>query len=105
MTDKKPLAEAWLAFDIGCIECGESSAVIGIYGTKSDADANLKDAEDDQRGNWNGQHHFEVFDVSRSVSFLARNAVVKELRDLARQDQLAGPWLNARASAIERGEQ
>mgnify|MGYP003526558916 FL=1 len=43
--------------------------------------------------------------INAAVERERREAAVKALRDLARQDQLAGPWLNARAAKIERGEQ
>lgn len=56
---------AWLAFDIGCIECGEPSAVIGVYATREAAEAACAVASEEQERNWVGQHSMEVFDLSR----------------------------------------
>lgn len=53
----------WLAFDIGCIECGEGSDVIGLYETEEAATAACDDARKTQGEDWNGQHHMEVFDL------------------------------------------
>ena len=53
----------WLAFDIGCIECGEASAVIGTFDTEAEANTAADAAEEAQRANWWGQHYFEVYDL------------------------------------------
>jgi hypothetical protein len=53
----------WLAFDIGCIECGEGSAVIGTYDTQEEADAACAVAAEGQERNWSGQHSMESFDL------------------------------------------
>ena len=53
----------WLAFDIGCIECGESSRVIGIFKTKAEAEAVAAEADGIQAQNWTGEHSFRVFEV------------------------------------------
>ena len=57
------IAGLWLAFDIGCIECGEDSAVIGVFSTKEFAEAACKVAEEEQAKNWHGQHSMEVFQL------------------------------------------
>ena len=53
----------YLTFDIGCIECGESSCVVGVYATKAEADAAAERAEAAQGLNWTGEHHFMVFEI------------------------------------------
>ena len=53
----------WLAFDIGCIECGEGSAVIGTYDTEDEADAACAEAGEEQARDWHGQHSMEAFDL------------------------------------------
>ena len=59
----------YLAFDIGCIECGEPSGVIGIYDTEEEAmDAALM-AQAKQSGDWQGQHAFCVFDLESEDSY------------------------------------
>lgn len=54
----------WLAFDIGCIECGEESGVIGIFATEAEARAAADAATVRQDDDWGGQHHMRVFDLS-----------------------------------------
>ncbi len=53
----------YLAFDIGCIECGEKSRVIGVFDTRKKAQNSADKAEKIQRENWEGQHYFEVFEL------------------------------------------
>ena len=53
----------YVAVDIGCLECGEDSAVLGIFTTKEMAESILDKASADQQANWIGQHSFEVFEV------------------------------------------
>lgn len=53
----------WLAFDIGCIECGEPSAVVGVFDTRDGAKAAAKEARERQAADWHGQHEFAVFDL------------------------------------------
>ena len=60
--------QRWLAFDVGCIECGEESAVVGIFSTKEQAEAAAQLAREEQKKNWSGQHSFEVFDISAMLS-------------------------------------
>jgi hypothetical protein len=53
----------FLAFDIGCIECGEGSKVIGVFAKKEDADAAAEAADKLHKENWSGQHSMEVFEI------------------------------------------
>lgn len=56
----------FLVFDIGCIECGESSAVVGIYDSREEADAaKVARADGDRDGNYfaGGQHIVAVFEL------------------------------------------
>ena len=55
--------QRWLAFDIGCIECGEDSAVIGTFQTRQEAEAAAEKERAAQKANWNGQHSMEIFDL------------------------------------------
>jgi len=55
----------YLAFDIGCIECGESSAVIGTFATREEAETAATAAAKKQAEIWHGQHKFQVHDLSR----------------------------------------
>lgn len=58
----------YLAFDIGCIECGESSAVIGLYKTKKGARNACDRAEEAQSKDWHGQHSMEVFEIATNLT-------------------------------------
>ena len=62
--DKKDALKRWLVFDVGCIECGEDSRVIGVFATEEEAAAAAKSAKAEQEKNWRGQHSFEVFDLA-----------------------------------------
>jgi hypothetical protein len=54
----------FLAFDIGCLECGEESAVIGFYDTEGEAGKACAVAAKEQEKTWHGQHSFRVFEVN-----------------------------------------
>jgi hypothetical protein len=54
----------WLAFDIGCIECGEESKPIGLFPTEEEARQAAEVADKRQQANWHGQHYFEVFNLA-----------------------------------------
>lgn len=53
----------YLVFDVGCIECGESSGVVGIYATKDEAETECVAARERQSADWHGQHNFLVIDL------------------------------------------
>ena len=59
----------YMAFDIGCIECGEPSGVIGIYDTEEEARDAAEMAREKQKENWEGQHGFLVFDLESEDSY------------------------------------
>lgn len=52
----------YVAVDIGCIECGEGSNVLGLFTDKVKAQAVLDAAEKEQAANWHGEHHFGLFE-------------------------------------------
>ena len=54
----------YVAVDIGCIECGEHTSVLGIFTEREKADAVCDEHYKRQKENWHGQHLFEVFEVS-----------------------------------------
>lgn len=53
----------WLLMNIGCIECGVSSNVVGVYEEETKA----QDAADilNENGSWRegGQNNYEVFEL------------------------------------------
>ena len=62
MTTPRP---RYMAFDIGCIECGQDSAVIGLYTSEKKAEAACEEWE--AVGWRGGQHHYQVFDLDKTV--------------------------------------
>ena len=54
----------FLVFNIGCIECGVSSDVVGLYDTKEEADKVAKTCNDKLDWREHGQNAFEVFDLT-----------------------------------------
>ena len=53
----------YVAVDVGCLECGEESAVLGIFENEQHAQTACDWAEKKQTENWGGEHRFEVFSV------------------------------------------
>ena len=53
----------WLLFNIGCIECGVSSGIVGRYATKEMADADASVLEQHHGWRDGGQNAYEVFDL------------------------------------------
>ncbi len=51
----------WIVMDIGCIECGEGSEIVGRFSTKERAEAvAIACMHLGWRG---GEHHYEVFEL------------------------------------------
>lgn len=61
------MEKRYLAFDIGCIECGEGSSVIGIYKSRRSAESACKRREEILNKNWTGQHSCEVFEIENKT--------------------------------------
>lgn len=53
----------YVALDIGCMECGERSGLIGFYTTRTGAESAVRDARDRQSLDWQGQHEFLILDT------------------------------------------
>lgn len=51
----------FVAVDIGCLECCEPSALLGIFEDESDAVAACESAKVEQEKDWHGSHDFRVF--------------------------------------------
>lgn len=55
----------YVAVDIGCIECGESSSLLGVYNIEEAAYEVVRVAYERYRqAEWHGQHEFRVFDTT-----------------------------------------
>ena len=55
----------YIVVDIGCIECGEASAILGIFDNKERAEEVKEKYAIIQGNNWTGQHHFKVFEIKK----------------------------------------
>lgn len=53
----------YLLMNIGCIECGVSSAIVGFYEREEDALAAASKCEEKLSWREGGQNSFEVFDT------------------------------------------
>jgi hypothetical protein len=55
----------YLVFNIGCIECGVSSNVVGVFATKEQADRYAEKLTEMREYSWRqgGQNSYEVFEL------------------------------------------
>lgn len=53
----------YVAVDIGCLECGEPSHILGIFTSEEEAYSVIADHRERQAEAWHGEHSFEVFRV------------------------------------------
>lgn len=51
----------WIVVNIGCIECGVSTDIVGVFTEKEAADAVAEKCDDKYSWRENGQNRFEVF--------------------------------------------
>jgi hypothetical protein len=52
---------SYIVVDIGCIECGESSDIIGVFDSREMAEWAVSDWE--ALGWRGGEHYYEIFDM------------------------------------------
>ena len=55
----------FLVMNIGCIECGVSSGVVGTYGSEAEANAAAEKCQEHLHWREGGQNSFEVFDLKK----------------------------------------
>ena len=53
----------FLVINIGCIECGVSSQVVGLFETEEQAISIAEECNDKYSWREGGQNYFEVFDL------------------------------------------
>lgn len=53
----------YVLVDIGCIECGEESHVIGIFTDVMLVEQVKTNHKLRQEKNWHGQHYFKIFEI------------------------------------------
>ena len=71
------LPKPWMVFNVGCIECGVSSNVVGFYSTEEEADQVAKTCEDHLHWRQSGQNAFEVFDLRAPQAQEYTDVIVK----------------------------
>lgn len=70
----------YVVVDIGCIECGEESSVLGIFQDKETAEKVAEKYKKIQRENWTGQHYFEIFEVNKeNVELYDKKSYLKRI--------------------------
>lgn len=52
---------SWIVVNIGCIECGVSSNIVGVFTDKAEADALAQRLDRDMSWREGGQNSYEVF--------------------------------------------
>lgn len=69
---------AWIVVDIGCIECGVSSNIVGVFTSEEEAKRIAREL--DQKMNWRegGQNSYEVFPLP------ALNVVHEDYQEVVR---------------------
>lgn len=55
----------YMVFNVGCIECGVSSDVVGLYDTEEEAQKIVAACEDKLHWRESGQNSFEIFDLTK----------------------------------------
>lgn len=75
----------YVVVDIGCIECGEPSSVLGIFTDKEKAIEISKKCEEYQEKNWIGQHYFEIYEVDKENELIDKY-YIKGLKESNNED-------------------
>ena len=67
MTSKN-IPKPWMVFNVGCIDCGVSSNVVGFYATEDEAYRIVDFLDDHLSWRGGGQNSFEVFDITKAMA-------------------------------------
>lgn len=62
------MTKRYMVFNVGCIECGVSSDVVGFYDDEAEAQAVAGYLDDVLNWRQGGQNSFEVFDLQADQS-------------------------------------
>ena len=71
------LPKPWMVFNVGCLECGVSSNVVGFYSTKEEADRVAQACDIELNWRQGGQNTFEVFDLRATQAQEYTDAIAK----------------------------
>lgn len=55
--------KAWIVVNIGCIECGVGSNIVGVFDDEAQANALAEQLDDTHSWRQGGQNAFEVFEM------------------------------------------
>lgn len=78
----------YVAVDVGCLECGEESYVLGVFDREEDAVMVAEECASAQNAHWGGQHDFRVFPVAHDNAlccipdYADRNTLSNRMREL-----------------------
>ena len=53
----------YVVVDVGCLECGEESSVLGIFTDRKKAEEIMKKCKEYQSEHWMGQHYFFIEEI------------------------------------------
>ncbi len=72
----------WMVFNIGCIECGVSSDVVGLFATEKEANKVADACREIFDWREGGQNGFEVYDLSAPRSDEYEQTIIHALEDV-----------------------
>lgn len=58
------MEKLYVVVDVGCIECGEVTNVLGVFTDENKACDVLDEHEKRQEENWRGEHRFNIYEVN-----------------------------------------
>lgn len=110
---------SWLVIDVGCIECGEDTEIVGVYATREASEAAQHERVDGDGDTYfaDGQHRVDVFELppanAERIDELGRAVVWARSRRtphpltadaLHRYALDRTAWLQGQGRAVERQE-
>jgi hypothetical protein len=71
----------YIVIDVGCIDCGSKSGIVGTFETEDEA--NLAENEATKKLNWwdGGQHNFHTFEIQSACGITAEYAKLFEEKE------------------------
>ena len=71
----------YIVVDVGCIECGSSTNIVGVYNDIDEANRIANKCEGAMRWHDGGEHRYEVFEVPSVLGTrdFYKNGIVAEL--------------------------
>jgi hypothetical protein len=69
---------SYLLFNIGCIECGVSSGVVGVFTDKIKADKLASICDEHHHWREGGQNSYEVFELPSTLDEVAKEYLIED---------------------------